>query len=243
LILNDLRRHLRVAVGWPWLVIALFMAGGCGQRDEITRYEVLKPEVVDPTLAARPASAASPATKQQTLGLIVLIEDVGWFFKLTGDAAAVAPQHENFLRFTTSIEFAGGAAPKPTWTLPEGWRELPGREMRFATIQIEADGKPLELSVIPLPVIGGDEQKYVLDNINRWRQQLQLGPVSADELPATTKKLTVGGREATLVSLVGTGGRGMGGAPFAPFAGGTLPPDHPPIGEARQSASEARKSP
>ena len=66
--------------------------------------------------------------------------------------------------------------------------------------------------------------------MNRWRQQLNLKPVAADELAATAKTLTIDGHEATLVSLVGTGSGGMGGAPFAPFAGGALPPDHPPIG-------------
>ena len=231
------------AGGLGWLGLLLLLSGGCSQRDEITSYEVLKPEVVDPTLVSRPTSGGAAAKEQQTIGLIVVAGDTGWFFKLTGDPAAVEPRYESFLEFAQSIEFSAGADPKPKWKLPEGWRELPGREMRFATIQIEADGRPLELSVIPLPKTSGDDQKYVLDNINRWRQQLQLSPISAEQLEATTKKLTVGGHDATLVSLVGTGSGGMGGAPFAPFAGGALPPDHPPIGAGARTTGEAKKSP
>jgi hypothetical protein len=240
---NDLRdRHPHSLAGnrWaggrrgglvpPYMLLLLLSLGGCGQRDEIAKYTTLKPEIVDPTLQARPASASATSSEQQTLGLIVSVGDVGWFFKLTGDVKGVEPQHEAFLQFATSIKFSAGGEPKPTWTLPEGWKELPGREMRFATIQIAADGKPLELSVIPLPKSGADDQKYVLDNVNRWRQQLNLKPVAAGELSSTTKTLSIDGREATLVSLVGTGSGGMGGAPFAPFAGGVLPPDHPPIG-------------
>ncbi len=223
------------------VALALFLnLAGCGQRDQIASYEVPKPEVVDPALVSRTAAAAPSGKEQQTIGLIVPVGDMGWFFKLTGDVDAVEPQHENFLKFATAIQFSGGAEPKPKWTLPAGWRELPDSAMRFATIQIEAAGKPLELSVIPLPKPSGDEPKYILDNVNRWRQQLQLSAVSAEELDDTTKKLTIDGHGATLVSLVGTGSGGMGGAPFAPFAGGKLPPDHPPIGPGN-NASEARK--
>ncbi|HMC10586.1 MAG TPA: hypothetical protein VKH44_04825, partial [Pirellulaceae bacterium] len=186
---------------------------GCGQRDEIARYSVRKPELVDPTLVSKSSAPAAAATEQQTLGLIVSVGDMGWFFKLTGALPAVQPQHEAFLEFIQTIKFSAAPDAKPSWTLPAGWKELPGREMRFATIQIAADGSPIELSVIPLPNTSRDTQKYVLDNVNRWRQQLRLQPIAASELTSTTKTLKVDGHEATLVSLVGTGSGQMGGAP------------------------------
>lgn len=210
--------------------MALTLLLGCGQHDEIARYTVPKPELVDPTLVASTTAKATPTTEQQTLGLIVPVGQMGWFFKLTGDVAAVAAQDEAFLQFVNSLKFSDGLDAKPSWSLPAGWKEMPGREMRFATIQIAADGKPLELSVIPLPFNGSDTSKYVLDNVNRWRGQLNLQPIAADELAGATKALKIGDHEATLVSLVGMGSGGMGGAPFAPFAGGkSLPPDHPPL--------------
>lgn len=230
---------------WCICIIALFaLLAGCGQHDQIAHYTVTKPELIDPTLAtqARSVSEGSKsATESQTIGLIVPVGDTGWFFKLTGDKAAVEPQHEAFLQFVTSIKFTGPDA-KPNWTLPPDWKQLPGSAMRYATIQIAAEGKPLELSVIPLPQSGGDTEKYVLDNVNRWRNQLNLKPINADELPTTTKSLKIGGHDATLVSFVGTGSGGMsGGAPFAPFAGGSLPPDHPPIGKATSTTSDKPK--
>src|SRR5207302_8827214 len=151
-------------------------------------------------------------------------------------------QHAAFLEFITSIRFSGSSDAKPTWTLPPDWKQLPGNAMRYATIQIAADGKPLELSVIPLPQSGGDKEKYVLDNVNRWRNQLNLKPITAADLATTTKSLTIDGREATLVSLIGTGSGGMtGGAPFAPFAGGPLPADHPPLGTPTSTTSGTPK--
>ena len=106
---------------WGFMLgLALLALGGCGQRDEIAKYTTLKPEIVDPTLLAKPASAVAATSEQQTLGLIVSVGDVGWFFKLTGDAKAVEPQHEAFLQFAASIKFSNSAEPKPAWTLPTG---------------------------------------------------------------------------------------------------------------------------
>jgi hypothetical protein len=221
-------KDLRLICWAAFAAVSCFVAGGCDQRDEITRYTVLKPEVVDPTLVAGTRPAAT-LVESRTLGLIVPVGETGWFFKLTGEAAAVEAQNEAFLQFVTSLKFSAGAAGKPEWTLPEGWKEQPGAGMRYATIQVPGDAKPLDLSVIPLPR-SGDTQKYVLDNINRWRGQLNLKPITADELSTTTKTLKIGEHEATLVSLLGSGSGGMGAAPLAPFASGQLPPDHPPIG-------------
>ena len=72
--------------------------------------------------------------------------------------------------------------------------------------------------MIPLPKSEADTQKFVLDNINRWRGQVGLQPIAASELASTTESFKVGEYEATFVSLVGTGPGGMS-APFAPFAG------------------------
>jgi hypothetical protein len=225
-------------------IVAAALLAGCGQQDQITSYTVRKPELVDPTLVSRntpprsvsegpftqarsasegPGSAAA-ITDNQTLGLIIPTGGQAWFFKLTGDVKAVASQHEAFISFVQSIKFppSGG---NPTWMLPDGWKQLPGSQFRFATIQLPAAAgeKPLEISVSSA---GGE----ILANVNRWRQQLQLPPITAEELASTTKTLKIDGRDATLVSLVGKGSGQMGSAPLAPFAGGaSLPPDRPPI--------------
>lgn len=214
---------------------------GCGQQEKITSYRVKKPEVVDPTLISAASTPTALATEQQTLGLIVPIGDNSWFFKLTGDAKSVEPQQDAFLEFTKSIKFSAGADAQPSWTVPAGWKDLPGSQFRFATIRMaESDsaGKPLEITVSSA---GGD----VLANINRWRGQLNLKPIAASDMGEATKAVKVGGHDAIFVSLVGKGSGQMGGAPFAPFAGGgsssggKLPADHPPI-DSGQSAPVAK---
>jgi hypothetical protein len=215
------------------LLLSIAMFAGCNQQDQITSYRVRKPEMVDPTLVSTSNAPAVAATDQQTLGLIVPLGDVSWFFKLTGDAKVVEPQQEAFLKFAQTIKFSAGPDSKPSWTLPNGWKELPGGGFRFATIQIPHDGKPLELAVSSA---GGD----LLANVNRWRQQLKLPPIAAIDLNSEARTLQVDGHEATLVSLVGKGSGQMNGAPFAPFAGGSgraLPADHPPVNDSSSVAT------
>jgi hypothetical protein len=124
-----------------------------------------------------------------------------------------------------SVRFTSGAETKPSWTLPAGWKELPGSEFRFATIQLaesSADGKPLEIAVSSA---GGS----VLDNVNRWRGQVGLKNIAEDELAKTTEGIKVGDHAGTFVRLVGTSSSGgMGGGPFAPFAGRAAVP---PVGK------------
>jgi len=227
--IKDLRGFIAVL-----LVASSCAILGCDQHDQIARYTVAKPELVDPTLVAKANVPAAAVAEQQTLGLIVPIGETSWFFKLTGDNAAVELQHDAFLQFVSSIKFSSGPNARPSWTLPEGWKELPGSQFRFATVRLpdaSSGEKPLEISI---STAGGE----VLANINRWRGQLNLKPIAAGELAATTKSLQIDGHEATLVSLVGTGSGGMSGAPFAPFAGGSsLPADHPPLSSAKESTN------
>lgn len=64
-------------------------------------------------------------------------------------------------------------APAPSqalhWTLPGGWKELPGSGMRLATMIPPGAGKA-EITVIALPGDVGGE----LANVNRWRGQIGL---------------------------------------------------------------------
>jgi hypothetical protein len=213
------------------LSVAVF-SGGCGTRDQIARYTVTKPELVNPTPVSSSGPAAA-ATKQQVLGAIIPTKSTSWFFKLTGDPEAVEPVREQFLSFVKSISFTGDADPKPSWTLPAGWQELSGSEFRFATLRIPQASdaaKPLEITVSSA---GGD----VLANVNRWRGQVGLAPITAEELAKTTETFKVGEYEATFVSLVGTGSGGMGGAPMAPFASGGATPRVNQSGGAKQASS------
>jgi hypothetical protein len=66
------------------------------------------------------------------------------------------------------------------WQAPEHWISQPASAMRRGSYLIKyAEGPSAELSITAFPGdVGGD-----LANINRWRNQLQLAPLSPAELP------------------------------------------------------------
>ena len=235
--------HGRPALPWTWCVALLGLLGavGCGQRDEIARYTV--PKLVPIEVAGTPGlpissgmmPASTPASgPQATLGAIAPLEEVGWFFKLTGPPEAVLQHRSAFDAFIRSLRFSAGPDPKPSWDLPEGWEQRPAEGLRYATLRIGGQDPPLELTVIPLPRTSTDTEKYILDNVNRWRGQVGLGPISASELSAQTQTLTVDGRPVTTVLLVGPG---SGGAERSAASGSGGAAGAAPAAAAGQAAS------
>ncbi|MFO1478120.1 MAG: hypothetical protein U1F98_15900 [Verrucomicrobiota bacterium] len=88
----------------------------------------------------------------------------------------------------------GTALPTLSWTLPSGWEQQTPGEMRVASFSVKADGKQADVSVVPLPGLAGGD----LPNVNRWRGQVGLGPISADDLKAQSQSVEVGGLPAEL---------------------------------------------
>ena len=91
--------------------------------------------------------------------------------------------------------------PTPRWQLPAAWKEEPGTGMRAATIFVPTSGKPLELSITSLPWT--DTQEDLLDNVNRWRGQVQLPPIGSEALAECTRELVAGDITLTIVDLLG----------------------------------------
>jgi hypothetical protein len=215
------------------IVGLLALLSGCGDRPPITSYTVNKPVPLKPlpnphdaglpmtlpSQAGADASAEAPPSGEptdRTLAAILPITPQGWFFKLTGPIAAVAAQEKAFTDFLKTVKFSGD---KPEWTLPDGWQAQPGNQFRYATLVIPSEGKPLELTVSALPNSGDDNQQYLLVNINRWRGQLKLPPITAEQLPAESTTVDIGGTPATVVNLAGHAAPGgMGRPPFFPGA-------------------------
>jgi len=98
----------------------------------------------------------------------------------------------------------GGAqagAPQLRWTLPDGWTSKPAGEMRLASFSAPGkNGNSVDISVVPLPGMAGGD----LNNVNRWRGQVGLDPISADDLPKQGQPVTVGDSQAILYDLAGT---------------------------------------
>ena len=175
--------------------------------------------------------------QQRTVTLALLPgERETWLLAMIADAALAKEQKANFEQFLGSLTvFASKEAPakialdnflhppvdtespppfsappapvipKPEWKAPEGWEERPASGPRVATFAVKGEGEAeLDVSVTRFPgSMGGP-----LANLNRWRRQLGLEAIAANQLSGHASKLEVGGRPAYLVNLK-NGDRGM----------------------------------
>jgi hypothetical protein len=67
---------------------------------------------------------------------------------------------------------------KSLWNIPPSWNLEPQSGLRSASFMVHGDkGKLLDISVVHLE--GGENH---LDNINRWRKEINLMPWSQDEM-------------------------------------------------------------
>ena len=98
-------------------------------------------------------------------------------------------------------EISGASAARGvTAKVPADWQEAPPGEMRVASYHVKGkDGKMADVSVIPLPGMAGRD----IDNVNRWRGQVGLAPVSEGELGKLAETVQVGGQEGKLYEMAG----------------------------------------
>jgi hypothetical protein len=139
-----------------------------------------------------------------------------WFYKLQGPDAVLTAQKPVFIEFLKTVRIkepgsapaaevvkvAGPAAadgPQFKWKVPEGWQTLPAGQMQVAKFAVPARGEAkaeVFVSVFPSDTGGA------LANVNRWRQQIGLGPVDEAGLKALVTPLDAA-PGALLVDLKG----------------------------------------
>lgn len=201
-------------------------------------------------LALASVDLAGSASGQRMLAAMVPFGGATWFFKLTGPEAAVAGAKADFTTFLQTIhpvaaaetaaptsggapftsasaagDMSGTAVVKAEgadlrWTAPPEWKSQPASAMRKASYAVEGEGGAVaDVSITAFPGDVGGE----LANINRWRNQLQLPPVTAAELDGVVTRRSVPGLAVTIADFSGAGsasGQRLLGA-IVPFGGAT----------------------
>ena len=90
--------------------------------------------------------------------------------------------------------------PGLQWKLPLGWQEVPPGAIRVASFKVVgSDGKLADVSVVPLPGQAGSD----LDNVNRWRGQVNSPPVTQPELSQLARSVEIGGQSGQLYEQAG----------------------------------------
>ena len=155
-----------------------------------------------------------------------------WFYKMTGDADLVEQQKPAFVEFLKSLNFSGATAQtetpttlppghpqigdmnsaaansvpisqegQPDWTVPSGWQEIPPAQFLLAEFSVTgANGAKADVNVAALAGDGGG----LPANIDRWRGQLGLAPLSEEDFSKSVESIDVAGGKASLVDLSGT---------------------------------------
>lgn len=152
---------------------------------------------------------ADMAKDGRILGGIASTSDKTYFFKMRGNAALVEAQKAAFIQWiggisdSTNVNTASegvfdqgpvaatgsmGAAQAPEaapekpqikWDVPADWKPVPPTAMRYASFAFPgADGESSDVSVSVFDGDGGGD----LENVNRWRGQAGLDPITADGL-------------------------------------------------------------
>lgn len=141
-----------------------------------------------------------------------------WFFKMAGDAATVTAQKDTFVGFLKSVHFHApgeshdhGAEPatstptsttKSEWRAPASWTEAaPGMMQQAKFLVAGSDGARAEVAVSIFPNDAGG----VLANVNRWRGQLGLGPITQGDLPGLISMRESASGPLTVVDLSNAG--------------------------------------
>lgn len=209
------QEDIKVFRSWMMLLLLLpLAAAGCRREEPITHYSARR--IDDPHVRKGKPAALPPAKLEpgRFLGAMFPHLDQMWFVRLHGPTEKIAALEKDFEAFIRSFKLLSGARPIE-WTLPPNWEERPAGGIRYATLRV-----PGNQEVIVTPLDRKSNEGKVLENINRFREDINVPPLAAGEEKTVTRELEVGGKKFILVDMMGM----VGGAPKA-----KMPSDHPPI--------------
>jgi hypothetical protein len=158
------------------LALLLLLVAGC-HRDEVKVYRVAKDQD-----QAHPQTPPALPTDSPNAALPAGHPDIS-----SAPGASLPPASES-------------ARPQLTWKTLDGWTEVAPGEMRVASFKIQGqNGKLADVSVVPLPGMPGTDDA----NVNRWRGQVGLPPVSPEELKTSGENVEAAGQPAQLYDIAG----------------------------------------
>ena len=169
-------------------LLVFCLLSGC--RDQsVTTYQTAK----EPSTSATPETpAAMPGTAGGELP--------PGHPPIGGDMPALPPGHPAIGSMPGDMAPAG---PSPdnslTWAAPDNWAAKPLGAMRRGSFTVKRQGGDADCSIFVFPAASNP----LLANINRWRGQVGLAPLTDAQLPAETASIENAGMKFTVVDLLG----------------------------------------
>jgi len=88
-------------------------------------------------------------------------------------------------------------ATGPKFTTPDGWQPGQVKDIQKAAYTITKSDQTAEITVTDMPMAAADRSM----NVNRWRGQIQLKPISAAEVEAQIEPIEVDGISGDYVEM------------------------------------------
>lgn len=162
------------------VVTAAVMLTGCGKK-EVTVYDVPRDERQPQASEQRSQGPVTPMMQMQ-------------------QASAEQPMPAMSPMLGQSLpQDSLGTADTPAWQVPPQWRQGPPSQIRRGSFLAGPPDRQADIAVTVFPGdVGG-----LLANVNRWRQQVGLGPVSEAGLRDLVTELTIDDVAVQLVEFSG----------------------------------------
>ncbi len=197
-------------------MFALLLFAGCRPNDPISKTTEPRIDYANADRLKQVQAMPEPAGNAEkiatrTLGAISENEEgASWFFKMRGPAEEVGKQESAFDSLLASVDFTKQRDKPVNWQMPEGWHEGPDKG-RYATLVTGPAVDAVEVSVMR---VGGS----LLDNVNRWRGEVGLEKITADDLKTCTREVTT--KQGKKLMRVDVSGMAKPGPAMAPFMKG-----------------------
>jgi hypothetical protein len=175
-------------------------------------------EVTIVDLAGLPKEA-DPAKDGRIIAAMTTTGNSTLFFKVRGNAELTEAQKAEFIKWVAAVCDAQGGNkssqaaalppqnsnnPQIKWKAPEGWSEVAPSAMRYASFSAtNASGEKIDISIVTFPGEGGSDD----DNVNRWRQQIGLPPMSSSAVATQVAPLKTADATFATIDIAGTNAR------------------------------------
>lgn len=94
-------------------------------------------------------------------------------------------------------------ASKIKWTKPETWSEVPPSAMRYASFAAGTNEDKVDVSIVTFSGEGGGDA----DNVNRWRQQIGLPPMTPADVATQIEPLKTDSAAFSIVDMASANAR------------------------------------
>ncbi len=169
----------------------------------------------------QPAGQSATGGPRRILGAILPLDSGCYFLKATDSPERLEPLMEGFLSIVQGFAIDEQTG-RPSNALPTGWKMNPRNDIALAEFVSPESTGGVKFTVTALAMPGEkDWPEYLLSNVNRWRGQLKIDPVSLETLNDSLIAVPRGAGKlpSYIFDAEGTGSGAMApGAPNVPGA-------------------------